>query len=110
MTTDDIAKLIGTRKLVGFWFHSRDARGEINWQGQVIRKAKHGCYIVQLYSWLTGAPTDRACVAAESMRDWTFYGSDLDMRHHADMEGDERRDRARGGILGVIDGDGPEAA
>ena len=68
----------------GKWFHTpmKDDEGEINgvgWQGNILAEPSPGVYLVQLFSWLSGAPTDQVLVPFEDMRDWVFYDSNDDM-------------------------------
>jgi hypothetical protein len=67
-----------TDLLTNRWFHSRKD-GKINWQGRILGKVREGRYLVQLYSWLDGGPTNQKIVAVEEMDDWDFYDSDKDM-------------------------------
>jgi len=65
--------------MAGLWFHSRKD-GNIHLQGQIVRDLKNGSYVVQLYSWLDGNPTDQKIVLLEEIKEWTFYKTDFDMR------------------------------
>jgi hypothetical protein len=60
--------------LEGKYFHSfKD--GRLHWQGRVLHSMREGYYLVQLYSWLDGRPTNQQLVAYDSMLDWHFYTS-----------------------------------
>jgi hypothetical protein len=43
--------------LLGLFGHTLNEDGEVIWQFQVVRRASNDAYIVQLYSWLDGSPT-----------------------------------------------------
>jgi len=59
--------------LVGKYFHSLNDEGKVQWQGRVIGPTSHGCYLVQLFSWLGGDPSNCCLVPFEDMGDWLFY-------------------------------------
>lgn len=68
--------------LVGLWFHSYEIGNsgeEINWQGKVLGRADRS-YLVQLFSWWTGEPTDQVLVRDGDMRRWKFYPTSLKMQ------------------------------
>ena len=72
----------GTNELVGKWFHSvtsKDGAREIHWQGQVVGKIDDGHYLVQLYEWLMGEPTEMQIVTLQDMVGWSFYHTSADM-------------------------------
>lgn len=70
--------------LIGKWFHSwaTESCGHrlIEWQGQVIGQANESVYVVQLYNWLMGMPSNQKLVDLDTMIDWTFYDDHKDMR------------------------------
>jgi len=72
--------------MAGLWFHSRKD-GKIHWQGKIVRDLKNGSYVVQLWSWLDGNPTDQKIVLLEEMKEWSFYENDYLMRwaYHKEM-------------------------
>lgn len=63
---------------VGKWFHSYKD-GMIHWQGEVLSEPIPGRYVVETYSWLTGAPWSQQTVSVADMADWSFYETDEDM-------------------------------
>lgn len=65
--------------LVGNWFHQHKDDGTLGWQGQVLSEPQPGHYLVQLYGWLDGCPTDRVLVPFPDMLRWKFYETDEDM-------------------------------
>jgi len=65
---------------VGRWFHSVNDDGAIIWQGKILRDSRSGVFVVQLYSWLDGRPTDQRIVRASEMVGWRFYRTDAEMR------------------------------
>ena len=44
-----------------------------DWQGQVLSEIAPGVFLVQLYSWIDGEPTDRRVVEISAMASWRFY-------------------------------------
>lgn len=59
--------------LIGKFFHSLDDEGKIEWQGCVLGPSSNGCYLVQLFSWLNGDPSNCCLVPFEEMGGWLFY-------------------------------------
>ncbi len=70
--------------LGGVFFHTVNAAGEIERQGQVLadkRKNKRSVYLVQLFNWLVGDEGgDPFEVDARSTKGWRWYGSAEEMR------------------------------
>jgi hypothetical protein len=64
---------------VGMFFHTRDARREIEWQGRVLR-VNDQFALVQLYSWLDGAATESRMVPIRDLLDWSFYATAREWR------------------------------
>ena len=58
---------------VGLWFHSLDSKGDIQWQGQVIKHLGGNRYKVQLYSWIMGEPTTTPAMTFEDLLGCVFY-------------------------------------
>lgn len=52
----------------------------ISCQGQVVCK-QDDYFIVQLYSWMDGMPTDQRLVHVKDMMSWKFYDTDNEMRY-----------------------------
>ena len=61
------------------FFHSfrraEDGCMVARWQGQIVASAGEGRYVVQLYEWLIGSPTDTVFVTLDQMveEEWVFY-------------------------------------
>lgn len=81
-----------TDGLTGRWFHSwREAQADdsdhvtlrnglvLEWQGQVIDRVENGLYLIQLYSWWDGTPSNQQLVEAREMTRWTFFYSHIEM-------------------------------
>ena len=65
--------------LVSRFFHMEaDSRG---WQGRVLENLGSERFLVQLYSWLDGTPSDQVIVSLEDMLGWTFYDDAEDWRY-----------------------------
>jgi hypothetical protein len=61
--------------------HSTIIRGRaLNWQGHVVDQIDDAVYLVELFSWLDGCPTDTQIATLDDMRSWTFYDSSLEMQ------------------------------
>lgn len=78
--------------LIGKWFLSfpKNDKGEptMKWQGVVIGSAQYGAFLVQLFSWLTGGPTNMALVTVDQMvqEGWQFYVDSDDMAAEAERQ------------------------
>jgi hypothetical protein len=57
------------------FFHTLDEQGDIYWQGIVVRELPLDHLEVQLYSWITGAPTDIKILDGKKYQ-WIFYTSE----------------------------------
>ena len=62
-----------TEKLVGKYFRSVDEANKVKWQGAVIAEPHSGWYLVQLFEWGSGTPTEQRLVPIEKMIGWSFY-------------------------------------
>jgi len=67
--------------LIGAWFHSVKKNGAIDWQGQVLARPEPGIYLVQLYEWITGSPSNQQLVKFEDMENWLFYADNDAMNY-----------------------------
>jgi hypothetical protein len=65
------------------FFHTLDAQGEIEWQGIVLRELPLGHLEIELFSWLSGEPTERRIVNGAE-RKWVFYTSEAKWLAHGD--------------------------
>lgn len=62
--------------LVGLFFHSYtivDKKPVIRWQGQVLKQIAADKYLVQLYDFVCGAPSDQKIIHARDMDNWSYY-------------------------------------
>ena len=64
------------------WFHTRvpmgeEDAGEVKYQGRVLGYQPPRLVLVQLFSWITGTPTDQKLL--EVTEDWDFYDTSDDM-------------------------------
>ena len=66
--------------LPGNWFHSFQ-NDKIHWQGQILSAEPDNYFLIQLYSWFDGTPTDRKLIHFKNMVDWKFYLTDKDLRY-----------------------------
>jgi len=67
--------------LVNQFFHSIDpVEKKVHWQGVVVGNPEPGWYLIQLFEWLMGGPSNRALVRIEDMKGWLFYGSAEEMQ------------------------------
>lgn len=67
------------RGIAGLWFHSKSGNN-IKWQGTVIREVNHDVYLVQLFEWAMGQPSEQKLIPFADMREWDFYPTDKAMR------------------------------
>lgn len=71
--------------LTGKCFHSmveeEDGCMVVCWQGEVLGQPVAGTYLVQLYDWIVGAPSDQVMVPVGDMANWIFYESLEDMNY-----------------------------
>ena len=68
--------------IIGMWFLSFD-NGHVRWQGTVVGK-EGGWYYCQLFSWLSGEPTDIVIVHSSEMQlqnRFRLYRTEEDMAH-----------------------------
>ena len=66
------------KPFVGLWVHLMDDK-ELIHQGQFIEYKPHGILVVQLYSFITGEPTDELELDGGDT-EWVLYKTDEDMR------------------------------
>ncbi len=66
------------KTFVGLWVHLMEDK-ELIHQGQFIEYKPDGILIVQLYSFLTGEPTDKLELDGENT-EWVLYKTNEDMR------------------------------
>jgi hypothetical protein len=59
--------------LINAWFHSLDKKGHVEWQGQILSRPEPGVYLVQLYEWIVGSPSNQQLVKFGDMKNWLFY-------------------------------------
>ena len=53
-------------------------KGPPGWQGRVTCQVAEGCYLVQLFSWVSGEPTESKLLhISEVTREWSWF-SDSD--------------------------------
>ena len=57
--------------LVGKYFHSYEGP-VLQWQGQVLAVVGDS-FLVQLYEWIAGSPSDQVLVGQTEMKGWKFY-------------------------------------
>lgn len=69
--------------LVGRWF-LQFKESELGWQGQILSMPSSEVYLVQLYSWLDGEPSQQRFVKFADMLEWQFYATDDEMRDAAE--------------------------
>jgi hypothetical protein len=53
--------------LIGMFGHTLNENEEIEWQFRIERAASTGAYVVQLFSWLDGGPTECKVLAREDL-------------------------------------------
>lgn len=68
------------RGIVGLWFHEVVEQTGVYRQGQILRKLTFGRYEVQLYSYLTGRPSNKEVFSRDRVRPLHFYPTDKTMR------------------------------
>lgn len=83
--------------LLGFWGHTFE-NGEINWQFKIIRRMSDDFHLCQLFSWLSGDPTECKPIATKTLlEDCKLYASFELMDDAARKAGERRRyERERG--------------
>ncbi|MCC7393286.1 MAG: hypothetical protein IT553_00365 [Sphingomonadaceae bacterium] len=62
--------------LVGKFFLTFDEDREIRFQGQVLRCLGSGYFLCQLFSAITGEPTNSIVQPVHDMKGWKFYGDE----------------------------------
>lgn len=70
--------------LVGKFFHSTQVQDDgcevIEWQGHVLGMIDGSRYLVQLFEWLVGSPTEQRIIRLDAMENWRFYEDAEDMQ------------------------------
>jgi hypothetical protein len=75
--------------LVGKYFHSI-VDETVQWKGVVIGRPEPGWYLLQLFSWVKGEPSNQQLVRIEEMRGWLFY-PDAEAMNYSYEYGEARR-------------------
>lgn len=75
--------------LIGLFFHStvpghEPGSRKVEWQGQVVSSPEPGFYLVQLFSWADGEPTNMTLVTTTQMVGWKFYTDTATWREAGD--------------------------
>lgn len=70
----------GVNPLIGKFFHTLSDKGKLEYQGVVLGSPEPDWYLVMLFSWLDGRPTNGKLVRFVDMADWMFYFDDEHMR------------------------------
>jgi hypothetical protein len=97
--------------LVGKFFHSY-VEGKMEWQGLVLGALPGDRFLVQLFGWIDGYPTDQLIVRLDDMSAWKFY-DDTDgwsvayekymARHLARRDEERAREAERAKESGKVD-------
>ena len=100
MERTNMANNNSTDLLKGKWFHSFKSNA-IHWQGKVLGlvtaptlRSKAAKYLVQLYSWEDGCPSDQIIVSLDDMKDWKFYNPNEPMPRAASHCANEKTVRS----------------
>lgn len=67
------------------YFHSFTENDTLKWQGQILKEVAPGKFLIQLYSWIGGFPSDQMVISIDQMiqEKWKFYGYADDWREIA---------------------------
>lgn len=68
-----------THPLINKFFHSFHADGTLNWQGHIEESCGDGFFLVQLFEWISGSPSNMKLVHIQSMDEWNLYNSAEEM-------------------------------
>lgn len=63
-----------TRSLDGKFFHTF-VDNQVEWQGYIISEPKDSFFLVQLFDWILGEPSNQKLVSINDMLSWNFYDS-----------------------------------
>jgi hypothetical protein len=90
-----------TRGLVGLYGHSLDERGDVRMQFEIVRTLIRGTYACQLFSWMSGQPTEIITIHERDLTNpgmYRLYPDFEAMDHAAEMDAKkvERREREAG--------------
>lgn len=77
--------------LVGKFFHTFTG-SELCWQGVVTAQPAPGFFLVQLFEWMCGTPSDKQLIPVAQMVGWKFYDNADDWKDAAGR-GTERGNR-----------------
>ena len=83
--------------LVGKFFHTFNEQGQLKWQGLITGEPASGYFLVQVFEWIVGSPSDKRLIDVSQMVGWTFYDDADDWREEANRKTEraERADRAK---------------
>ena len=54
--------------LVGKWFHTLGKSGRFKWQGQILSAEPDNYYLIQLYCWVYGHPTEKKIIPSSELK------------------------------------------
>ncbi|MGE4419997.1 MAG: GIY-YIG nuclease family protein [Sulfurimonas sp.] len=67
-------KETNTKSLDGKFFHTFK-NNQVEWQGYIISEPKDGFFLIQLFDWILGEPSNQKLVSINDMLSWNFYDS-----------------------------------
>jgi len=78
-------------ELIGKFFHTFHENGNIRYQGRVTAEPVPGYFLVQLFDWLLGSPSNKELAPIAQMIGWSFYDDADDWREAGDQKAEEAR-------------------
>ena len=79
----EFIKGTNTKTLEGKFFHTFIDK-QIEWQGYIISEPKNDFFLVQLFDWILGEPSNQKLVNINDMLSWNFYDSVEEMNDNYD--------------------------
>lgn len=71
-------KEINLKSLEGKFFHFfKD--NKVEWQGYIVSEPKDGYFIIQLFDWILGYPSNQKLIKIDDMIGWNLYDTDEEM-------------------------------
>lgn len=68
-------------KMIGKFFHSKNEKGMLKYQGRIIDQPSKDMFMVEIYDWFMGDKQSEQLVSFIDMKNWIFYDSSELMQH-----------------------------
>ena len=79
--------------MIGWFFLTRKGEDEIHYQGEVVEEVGPGYYMVQFFSWLSGAPTICRIVTIKQMHEHFYFTGKTPEDHRSYTDNKKKLDK-----------------